>query len=235
MYNFIWDVDTLHYYFEPDSSENLWGTDPEGERWEEASSAVTAWAPYQGRFLMTEVFNEQEANIVFRPIGFPNDIARGLSNVLHKFGYLDEDDVITIYINDSDYLYQNYFQFSGGLRTVISHEVGHALSLAHTNIGWSTLNPEGFPIMFIGGHPADGLNRIITGHDIQCLQNKYGNPGAAPGFVYIPPGTFQMGSPTDEPGRNSNEFQHSVTLTQGFYMSQYEVTEEWWHDVMGWG
>ena len=53
------------------------------------------------------------------------------------------------------------------------------------------------------------------------------------GFVYIPPGTFTMGSPTDEPGRDDNETQHPVTLTQGFYMSQDEVTEAWWSQVMG--
>jgi formylglycine-generating enzyme required for sulfatase activity len=55
----------------------------------------------------------------------------------------------------------------------------------------------------------------------------------ADGFVYIPPGTFFMGSPTDEPGRNGNEARHPVTLTRGFYMSQDEVTAERWHQVMG--
>lgn len=52
-------------------------------------------------------------------------------------------------------------------------------------------------------------------------------------FVYIFPGTFTMGSPTDEPGRNSNETQHEVILTKGFYMSRHEVTEQWWYEVMG--
>jgi sulfatase modifying factor 1 len=52
-------------------------------------------------------------------------------------------------------------------------------------------------------------------------------------FVLIPPGTFTMGSPTDEPGRYTNETQHQVTLTRGFYMSKYEVTEQWWYEVMG--
>jgi formylglycine-generating enzyme required for sulfatase activity len=55
----------------------------------------------------------------------------------------------------------------------------------------------------------------------------------AEGFVSIPAGTFTMGSPPDEPGRLSNETQHAVTLTDGFYMSQYEVTEAWWAEVMG--
>jgi len=47
-------------------------------------------------------------------------------------------------------------------------------------------------------------------------------------FVYIPPGTFTMGSPSNEPGRNKNEKQHQVTLTQGFYMQTTEVTVGQW-------
>jgi uncharacterized repeat protein (TIGR02543 family) len=49
--------------------------------------------------------------------------------------------------------------------------------------------------------------------------------------------TFTMGSPTSEPGRNpdkpENETQHSVTLTNGFYMGKYPVTQEQWEAVMG--
>jgi serine/threonine protein kinase len=52
-------------------------------------------------------------------------------------------------------------------------------------------------------------------------------------FVYIPPGTFIMGSPSSEPGRGSNEKQHRVTLTQGFYMQTTEVTQGQWTAVMG--
>jgi len=52
-------------------------------------------------------------------------------------------------------------------------------------------------------------------------------------LVWIPAGTFTMGSPTDEPGRDSDETQHTVTLTNGFYMSKYEVTEKLWYEVMG--
>ena len=52
-------------------------------------------------------------------------------------------------------------------------------------------------------------------------------------FVWIPPGTFMMGSPADEKGRRDNEFQHKVTLRKGFYMGVYNVTQEEWQAVMG--
>lgn len=47
-------------------------------------------------------------------------------------------------------------------------------------------------------------------------------------FVYIQPGTFMMGSPSDEKGRETDETQHQVTLTKGYYMGVKEVTVEQW-------
>ena len=58
------------------------------------------------------------------------------------------------------------------------------------------------------------------------------------GFVWIPPGTFVMGSPTDEPGRKTDETklldetQHTATLTQGFWMCDHEVTQAEYEAVM---
>jgi formylglycine-generating enzyme required for sulfatase activity len=43
-------------------------------------------------------------------------------------------------------------------------------------------------------------------------------------FRLIQPGTFMMGSPESEAGRDSDERQHQVTLTQPFYMGVYTVT-----------
>ena len=52
-------------------------------------------------------------------------------------------------------------------------------------------------------------------------------------FVWIPPGSFMMGSPKDENVRGGDEKQHKVTLTKGFYMGVYTVTQEQWQEVMG--
>ncbi len=45
-------------------------------------------------------------------------------------------------------------------------------------------------------------------------------------FVLVPPGTFLMGSPENEPGRSKeyDETRHQVKLTQPFYLSKYETT-----------
>ncbi len=52
-------------------------------------------------------------------------------------------------------------------------------------------------------------------------------------FKLLPAGTFTMGSPSDELGRDSDEIQHQVTLTQPFYMQTTEVTQAQWYEVMG--
>jgi len=52
-------------------------------------------------------------------------------------------------------------------------------------------------------------------------------------MVYCPAGSFAMGSPPGEEGRHDNELQHLVTLTKGFYLGKYEVTQAQWHKVMG--
>ena len=49
----------------------------------------------------------------------------------------------------------------------------------------------------------------------------------------IPKGTFMMGSPEDELGRNTDETQHEVTLTQNYYIGVFECTQKQWELVMG--
>lgn len=52
-------------------------------------------------------------------------------------------------------------------------------------------------------------------------------------FVLIPRGTFLMGSPDTEPGRNDDEILHKVTISAPFYMGKYPVTQEQWVAVIG--
>ncbi|WP_175469731.1 formylglycine-generating enzyme family protein [Desulfoluna spongiiphila] len=52
------------------------------------------------------------------------------------------------------------------------------------------------------------------------------------GFAWIPPGTFTMGSPRNEPGRDSDETPHQVTLSRGYYMQVTEVTQGQWDTLM---
>lgn len=64
--------------------------------------------------------------------------------------------------------------------------------------------------------------------------NIFISPTLGAKFVLIPAGTFMMGSPRDEPGRDSDETpQHQVTISRPFYMQTTEVTQVQWKKVMG--
>jgi len=64
----------------------------------------------------------------------------------------------------------------------------------------------------------------------QTYQNSIGME-----FVLLPAGSFMMGSPGTEKGRDGGgrERQHKVILTKPIYMQTTEVTVEQWESIMG--
>lgn len=52
-------------------------------------------------------------------------------------------------------------------------------------------------------------------------------------LCWCPAGSFRMGSPASEPGRRSDEELVEVTLSKGFWMGKFEVTQGEWKRVMG--
>jgi formylglycine-generating enzyme required for sulfatase activity len=51
-------------------------------------------------------------------------------------------------------------------------------------------------------------------------------------LALIPAGTFTMGSPESQPGRNSDETPHTVSISNAFYLGIHEVTQTQWAMVM---
>ena len=74
----------------------------------------------------------------------------------------------------------------------------------------------------------DSVKVTVTGDTPGTYTNSLGQT-----FVLLSAGTFTMGSPSDELGRDSGETQHQVTLTKSFYMMTAEVTQAQWEAVMG--
>ena len=77
---------------------------------------------------------------------------------------------------------------------------------------------------------------------IDNSDTSYNTVNAEEGFdiqmVCVPPGTFRMGSPTTEKGRNNRagqitESQHLVTITKSFLISRYEITRQQYYRVLG--
>ena len=52
-------------------------------------------------------------------------------------------------------------------------------------------------------------------------------------LAFIPPGSFNMGSPDSEPDRIPNEKRERVIFEKGFRMGATEVTQKQWRAVMG--
>ncbi|MHC4597874.1 MAG: SUMF1/EgtB/PvdO family nonheme iron enzyme [Planctomycetota bacterium] len=112
-----------------------------------------------------------------------------------------------------------------------------ALEKAQKELG---VLPEGFKEAFlapVGGVDAHGKpvvtrNRKLadpkTGYPYEIWLKK---PRIE--FVLITSGTFMMGSPKGEGGRDPNEGpQHKVKITKPYYLAKYEVTQALWHEVM---
>ena len=52
-------------------------------------------------------------------------------------------------------------------------------------------------------------------------------------LVLIHAGSFTMGSPSGEAGRDPNETQHEVTISKSYYLGSYEVTQGQYEKVIG--
>ncbi len=97
----------------------------------------------------------------------------------------------------------------------------------------------------VSAHPPDymvvdvGTGSAAASYPVTYLNSVPGG-GWSDGFKTtnlvlrrIPAGTFTMGSPTNELGRDSDELQHEVTLTKDCYIGLFEVTQKQWELVMG--
>ncbi len=79
-----------------------------------------------------------------------------------------------------------------------------------------------------------GVCAILATCDMygKCMPNTVGS--CYGGWCLIPAGTFAMGSPDDEPGRDPNEGPvHNVTITRPFHMKQTVVTQGEWESLIG--
>ena len=75
------------------------------------------------------------------------------------------------------------------------------------------------------------MHAALTAADMQ--RESHTVNGQTFELVHCPPGTFTMGSPEDEADREDNETQHEVTLTRGFALGVFPVTQALWEAVTG--
>lgn len=117
---------------------------------------------------------------------------------------------------------------TGGVGTtyIIESKIGVEADLWLTR-GWIELTTP--TAIWMDPVPIDSPRRVyraaqVSRPMVQTIAN----------MVWVPPGTFVMGSPADERGRYDDEGpQTQVTLTRGFWLGKYEVTVGEYLAVMG--
>ena len=99
---------------------------------------------------------------------------------------------------------------------------------------WSAWAVEVLPAIACGG-PSSAADRETqaSGWVLREADDIWIEPVSGIELVYLPAGSFLMGTPAGEPGRESGEVLHPVVITRPFYMGRFEVTQGQWEAVMG--
>ena len=116
------------------------------------------------------------------------------------------------------------FQFFFGAAAGQTYPVASSTDLLH----WTALTNLSGP---------GGLLSVVD-PDAPDFPQRFFRIGAIPtpitNMVYLPPGTFTMGSPAAETGHETNEAPRTVvTLSRGFWIAKYEVTQAEYTSLMG--
>ena len=133
-----------------------------------------------------------------------------------------------------------------GRVTLLSQAEGKFLTYQWQRNGQPIAGATGksFSISEVNGTLHDGNYTVVVSNDFGSVTSSPtslqvdGTPTshtvASIGMemIFCPPGTFMMGSPTTETGREWDETQHPVTLTNGFYLGKYEVTQAQYQTIM---
>jgi formylglycine-generating enzyme required for sulfatase activity len=111
-------------------------------------------------------------------------------------------------------------QIANLLARQATYTVGHERAIGKQRFDVATILEEIKPKNLLPGKAAGDLLVInVKGIDIR--------------FRWCPPGSFQMGSPSTEMGRDSDEDIVKVTHSQGFWMMETECWQALWVAVMG--
>jgi formylglycine-generating enzyme required for sulfatase activity len=110
--------------------------------------------------------------------------------------------------------------------------VGIGVRLTADELGyWQVLGPQGRTAR------ASDLDLVRTFYEPLILEyyyfNEIVNLPEIGKLMPIPAGSFTMGSPESEEGRDEDEKQHPVRITRPFWMARHEVTHAQWKEIMG--
>ncbi len=80
-------------------------------------------------------------------------------------------------------------------------------------------------------HPQN--QTVAEGDSVTFSVKAKGESSVFMDMVWIKPGNFTMGSPTNEVGRWPDEVQYHINIQKGFWIGKYEVTQLQYKTIMG--
>ena len=129
----------------------------------------------------------------------------------------------------------------------VSYEVnGNELVITYTGtllqsgdaVNWTEVSSASSPykvrlgsqkLFFCASASDEPVDPLVPGKDMTVSLPG----GVSLNMIWINSGSFTMGSPSDELGRQAGEVQHRVTLTKGYWLGKYEVTQAQYKAVTG--
>ncbi|MFT5685953.1 MAG: sulfatase activating formylglycine-generating enzyme, partial [Myxococcota bacterium] len=116
-----------------------------------------------------------------------------------------------------------YTASSGRRWPVLVGGVAAVGALGMAGVWWSSQEPAvTTPASHASPPPSDPVEVAPTAGEVRSFNGTE--------MAYIPAGSFTMGSPESEADRGSDEAQHEVTLSHGFWMMTTEVTQDQWSE-----
>jgi formylglycine-generating enzyme required for sulfatase activity len=116
----------------------------------------------------------------------------------------------------------------GSFKFGITGPPGDYLVFGSTNLtDWSVVGTAPNPLGSVNFH--DPMTNAPPQKFYRALRQN-----SPAGMVFIPPSTFTMGTPANEVNRQADEGpQTTVTITRGFWIGKYEVTQREYQTVIG--
>jgi len=117
-------------------------------------------------------------------------------------------------------------QLTGTVGTVYAIQYSTNLSSSNSWVDRTLLKARATNYVWTDPSPRVSSNRFYRAVSVVAPADST--------LAFIEPGTFVMGSPTNEIGRNSaTETQHTVIISRGFWMGKYLVTQAAYSSVVG--
>ena len=120
---------------------------------------------------------------------------------------------------------QPTLSLTGEAGTVYSIQYATGLSSTNLWVGRTLLQAQGASIVWTDPSAPTPGQRFYRAVSVAAPADT--------NLVFIQPGTFTMGSPADEAERSSHEVLHTVTMSRGFWMEKFLVTQGDYLAVVG--